>query len=322
MIGRTGPKHSPDPGRPPRFPDWLPRGDPAAASVTCVTVGFVGLGVMGRPMALNLVRAGTELVVWNRSAGAAEELRAAGAVVAADVAEVFAKADVVLMMLANDQVADEVLGRDGPGFAGMVAGRTLVHMGTTAPVWSRGLAEQVRDAGGSYVEAPVSGSRVPAENAELVVMLAGADADVERIAALVRPMCREVVRCGPVPNGLLMKLSVNTFLISMVTGLAEAFHFAARHGLDRGTLLAALDAGPMASPVSKIKGRKLLDRDFGVQAAIRDVLYNNQLIVESAESAGIPSPLLDTCLELYAETTSAGHGGEDMAAVIRALEAR
>ncbi|AEV83483.1 3-hydroxyisobutyrate dehydrogenase [Actinoplanes sp. SE50/110] len=290
--------------------------------MSSVTVGFLGLGVMGRPMALNLVRAGTDLVVWNRSAAARDELRAAGAAVASGVTDLFARADVVLMMLADDRVADEVLGRDGPGFAGMLAGRTLVHMGTTAPAWSRGLAEQVADAGGHYVEAPVSGSRVPAENAELVAMLAGAGADLDRVTPVLGPMVRETVRCGPVPNGLLMKLSVNTFLISMVTGLAEAFHFAERHRLDRATLLAALDAGPMASPVSRLKGRKLLDGDFAVQASIRDVLYNNHLIVEAAETAGIPSPLLDTCLELYAETASAGHGAEDMAAVIQALRAR
>lgn len=285
-------------------------------------MGFLGLGVMGRPMALNLARAGTDLVVWNRSAAAAETLREAGAEVAADAAGVFARCDVVLMMLADDRVADLVLDRDGPGFERLVAGRTLVHMGTTSPVWSRGLDEQVRDAGGSYVEAPVSGSRVPAEQAQLVAMLAGTDQDLDRIAPLLAPMCRETVRCGPVPNGLLMKLAVNTFLISMVTGLAESFHFAARHHLDQATLLAALDAGPMASPVSRIKARKLLDRDFSVQASIRDVLYNNHLIVEAAETAGIPSPLLDTCLELFAETASAGHAAQDMAAVIHALESR
>ena len=130
-------------------------------------------------------------------------------------------------------------------------------------------------------------------------------------------MCRELVRCGPVPGALLMKLAVNTFLISMVTGLAEAFDFAARHGLDRSTLLSALDAGPMASTVSRVKGRKLRDRDFEVQAAIRDVLYNSELIVR----AGAPSPLLRVCRDLYARTAAAGHGGEDMAAVIRAIEA-
>ncbi len=285
-------------------------------------MGFLGLGVMGRPMALNLARAGTDLLVWNRSPAAVEALRAVGAAVATDVTDLFARCDVVLMMLADDRVADEVLGRDSDAFAGLVAGRTLVQMGTTAPAWSRGLDEQIRDAGGSYVEAPVSGSRVPAETAQLVMMLAGGDQDLDRVAPVLRPMCREIVRCGPIPNGLLMKLSVNTFLISMVTGLAEAFHFAECHGLDRATLFDALDAGPMASPVSRFKSRKLLDRDFTAQASIRDVLYNNHLIVEAAEAAGIPSPLLDTCLELYAETSAAGHGGEDMTAVIRALEAR
>ncbi|MFC3993716.1 NAD(P)-dependent oxidoreductase [Actinoplanes siamensis] len=322
MKVRLRPQHSPDHRVAPRFPDWLLPQRPAASSVSRVTVGFLGLGVMGRPMALNLVRAGTGLIVWNRSPAASDALRAAGATVAGSVPEVFAEADTVLMMLADDRVADQVLARDSAGFAGMVAGRTLVHMGTTAPVWSQGLAEQVRDAGGRYVEAPVSGSRVPAENAELVVMLAGDDPDLDRVAPLLRPMCRDVVRCGPVPNGLLMKLSVNTFLISLVTGLAEAFHFAQRHHLAPGTLLAALDAGPMASQVSRIKGRKLLDRDFAVQASIRDVLYNNRLVVEAAEAAGISSPLLDTCLELYAETSAAGHAAEDMAAVIRALESR
>ncbi|WUJ12202.1 NAD(P)-dependent oxidoreductase [Actinoplanes sp. NBC_00393] len=281
-------------------------------NVRSVTTGFLGLGVMGQPMALNLARAGTDLIVWNRTPERAGPLREAGAVVAADPAEVFAKADVVIVMLANDTVIDQVLGRCD------LAGRTVVHMGTTAPEYSAGLAARVRVAGGSYVEAPVSGSRGPAEAGELVVMLAGEEPDAARVEPLLHPMCREIVRCGAVPGALLMKLAVNTFLISMVTGLAEAFHFADRHGLDRGTLLATLDAGPMASPVSRVKGRKLRDGDFEVQAAVRDVLYNSELIVR----AGVESPLLEVCRQLYAEATASGHGGEDMAAVVRAFEAR
>jgi 3-hydroxyisobutyrate dehydrogenase len=271
-----------------------------------VTTGFLGLGVMGQPMALNLARAGTDLIVWNRTPERADPLRSHGVAVAADPAEVFAKAETVIVMLANDSVIDHVLDRCD------VAGRTVVHMGTTAPDYSAGLATRVRAAGGAYVEAPVSGSRGPAAAGELVVMLAGEAPDVERVAPLLRPMCREIVRCGQVPGALRMKLAVNTFLISMVTGLAEAFHFAGRHGLDRATLRAALDAGPMASAVSRVKGGKLLDRDFEVQAAVRDVLYN----------AGVESPLLEVCRQLYAETAEAGYGGEDMAAVVRALEAR
>src|ERR1700721_4169011 len=107
-------------------------------------------------------------------------------------------------------------------------------------------------------------------------MLAGEVASGEKAAALIKPMCRETFLCGAVPNALLMKLAVNHFLISMVTGLTEAFHFAEGHGLDREQLRATLDAGPMASPVSRIKAAKLASRDFAGQAAIRDVVKNSR----------------------------------------------
>jgi 3-hydroxyisobutyrate dehydrogenase len=291
-------------------------------TVRGVTIGFLGLGVMGQPMALNLVRAGTDLLVWNRHPERAAPLRAAGAAVAATPAEVFARSAVVIMMLADDRAIDEVLGRGTETFARSVTGRTVVHMGTTDPRFSAALAADVAAAGGAYVEAPVSGSRGPAEAGGLVAMIAGAAAATARVTPLLAPMCREVVACGQVPGALLMKLAVNTFLISMVTGLAEAFHFAERHGLDRTAMLAALDAGPMASTVSRGKGRKLLDGDFEVQAAVRDVHYNSRLIVDAAARAGIAAPLLDVCRSLLAETAEAGHGGEDMVAVIQAIRAR
>ena len=128
-----------------------------------VDVGFIGLGVMGEPMALNLARAGTALVVWNRTAAKNEVLRAAGARVATSPAEVFRQARVVILMLADDAAIDSVLGRGTPDFGANVAQHTIVHMGTTSPEYSRGLEADVRAAGGSYVEAPVSGSRKPAE---------------------------------------------------------------------------------------------------------------------------------------------------------------
>jgi 3-hydroxyisobutyrate dehydrogenase len=195
-------------------------------------------------------------------------------------------------------------------------------MGTTSPAYSQGLETDVRAAGGRYVEAPVSGSRVPAENGELVAMLAGEQDAVATVRPLLAPLCRETFLCGPAPNALLMKLSVNLFLITQVTGLTEAFHFAGRQGLDGRLFLDVLDAGPMASAVSRMKAPKLLDRDFGVQAAALDVLKNNRLIAEAARATGLASPLLDACHALFEETVSLGHGGEDMVAVLRAIEAR
>ncbi|MBB2938954.1 3-hydroxyisobutyrate dehydrogenase [Amycolatopsis bartoniae] len=285
-------------------------------------VGFLGLGVMGEPMALNLVRAGTPLVVWNRTPGKAEVLRAAGAEAAVSPAEVFERARVVLVMLADEAAMDSVLGRGTPGFGALVSGHTIVHMGTTSPGYSRALEADVLAAGGNYVEAPVSGSRKPAEAAELVAMLAGREDAVEAVRPLLAPMCRETVVCGPVPDALLMKLAVNLFLITMVTGLAEAVHFARRHGLDSDRLLAVLDAGPMASSVSRVKGAKLVREDFAVQASIANVLENNRLIAEAARESGTASPLLDVCHALYRETLELGHDRDDMAAVVRAIEAR
>ncbi|UNZ21147.1 NAD(P)-dependent oxidoreductase [Streptomyces sp. 891-h] len=285
-------------------------------------VGFVGLGAMGQPMALNLARAGTRLVVWNRTPARCAPLRVAGAEAVADPSEVFDRAETVLCMLADETALDTVLGRGTPHFPARVAGHTIVHMGTTSPQHSRGLHGDIRAAGGRYVEAPVSGSRVPAEQGELVVLLAGDDDAVEAVRPLLAPLCRDTFGCGPVPGALMMKLSVNLFLITLVTGLAEAFHFADRHGLDQRLFLEVLAAGPMASPVSKMKAPKLLTRDFAVQAGAADVLKNNRLIAEAARKAGLASPLLDVCHALYGETVAQGYADEDMVAVLRALEAR
>lgn len=285
-------------------------------------VGFVGLGIMGQPMALNLARAGTPLVVWNRTAARSEPLREAGARVAGSAAEVFRRARVVILMLADEAAIDAVLERGTPAFARNVADRVVVHMGTTSPVYSAGLEADVLAAGGRYVEAPISGSRVPAEQGRLVAMLAGRADAVAEVRPLLGPMCAKTVVCGPAPKALLTKLAVNIFLITTVTGLAEALHFGERQGLDLGLLVDVLNSGQMASDISRVKTVKLAGRDFTAQAAIADVLKNNRLIAEAARRAGIASPLLDVCHALFGETLALGHAELDMAAVVHAIEAR
>ncbi|HEY8878230.1 MAG TPA: NAD(P)-dependent oxidoreductase [Roseateles sp.] len=284
-------------------------------------IGFIGLGVMGLPMARRLAAGGRLLRVWSRGGTRALD-GTPGVHHAASAAEVFAQADIVLLMLANAAATDAVLARGTPEFAGLVRGRTVVQMGTTAPEYSAGLAADVRAAGGRYVEAPVSGSRVPAENGQLVCMLAGADDDVARVGELLAPLYKDCFACGEPPAALRMKLSVNLYLITLVTGLAEAVHFARQQGVDLRLLQAVLDAGPMASAVSRIKLAKLVTQDFAVQASISDVLMNTRLIADAARQAGAATPLLDDSLQLFAATEALGLGREDMAAVIRALEAR
>jgi 3-hydroxyisobutyrate dehydrogenase len=284
-------------------------------------VGFVGTGVMGQPMALNLARH-CDVVAWNRTPDRLQPLAAAGAEIAREVADVFARCEVVLLMLANGQVVDEVLGRGTSRFGRLVAGRTVVTMGTTAPSYSAGLEEDVRRADGRYVECPVSGSRQPALDGTLVAMMAGDAEPVSVVRPLLTPMCRQSFVCGPVPSGLTMKLAVNLYLITLVTGLAETAEYAQRHGLDLAVLRDVLDAGPMASDVSRGKLAKLVAGDLSVQARLADVRYNTDLIAALARSSGTATPLLDVARELFLEAEALGHGGLDMLGVSHAVAAR
>ncbi len=285
-------------------------------------IGFIGLGAMGEPMALNLVKAGLPLVVWNRSRAKCESVAAMGAAVAMNPEEVFQRCEVVIVMLVDGPALDDVLARNGRPLHDRVCGRMLINMATTAPEYSKALEADVVAAGGRYVEAPVSGSRKPAEAGQLIGMLAGKQESIDAARSLLAPMCSKVVPCGNVPNALLMKLSVNLYLTALVAGLAEAVHFASRQKLDLSNFFAALDAGPLASDVSRIKGEKFLSQDFAVQASIRNVLENVQLISNAARVIGAATPLLDVCLALFAETNALGFSDSDMIAVIRAIEQR
>jgi 3-hydroxyisobutyrate dehydrogenase len=284
-----------------------------------LTLGFLGLGHMGEPMAANLLRARGDLVVWNRSPAAAQRLQTLGARVMATPAVVLDACDTVILMLANLDAINDTLGRTAQSFSAPVRGRVIVNMGTIAPVDSHQLSEALLAHGATYVEAPVSGSRVPAENGALVAMLAGPADVVPHVEELLTPLCRSVFRCGDVPGALTTKLAVNVFLIDMVTGLAEATRFAEGAGIDLEVFRAVLDSGPMSSDVSRMKIAKLLAGDYAAQATIRDVRYNSRLILEQAHRTGTELPLLAASERLLGATEQLGHEDADMVAVLLAL---
>jgi 3-hydroxyisobutyrate dehydrogenase len=286
------------------------------------SVGFIGLGVMGEPMALNLLRAETRLLVWNRTLAKARALEAAGAEVARDSASVFARSDTIILVVTNGEAADRVMERGTPAFAARVSGRTIVHMSNTTPEYSRDLESDVRAVGGRYVEAPVLGSRVPAEAGELVAMLAGAPDVVEEVRPLLAPMCREMVFCGPVPSGQIMKLSTNVYLAAVLAGLAEAVQFARQYGLEMDKFVQILGTSQMASPVLRVKAPKMADEDFSVQGSIALLRTSTELTKAAAAAAGIATPLLDAAHELLGEAVKLGLGDLDVAALVEVLQAR
>lgn len=285
-------------------------------------IGFIGLGAMGEPMARNLARSGQALIVWNRNQARSALLLADGAVVAPAAADVFAQASIVFLMRSDSDAIDAVLERGTGRFAGLVRSCIVVNTATVSPAFSKKLEADILRAGGAYVEAPVSGSRKPAEAGQLIAMLAGDEAAIRDVAPLMAPMCRAIMPCGQVPRALQMKLSTNIFLIASVTGLAEAANFARATGLDMQAWASVVNASQMASDISRIKVEKLLGGDLSAQAAIANILETNRLVSEAAGQSGVAVPLMNACLSLYQTSTALGHGQDDMIAVIRALEAQ
>ncbi|MEO7324231.1 MAG: NAD(P)-dependent oxidoreductase [Dokdonella sp.] len=284
-------------------------------------VGFAGIGRMGLPMARNLLRAGVPLRVWSRTPAHCEPLVELGALPMPSMDALCAQSTIVLLMLLDEAAIDAALGRSSPAFHARVADRTIVHLGTTSPTFSRALERDVLASGGGYVEAPVSGSRTPAEHGTLVGMIAGRAASVDAVLPLLAPLCSRVFRCGIVPTALQTKLAANHFLITMVTALAETVHAAHAAGVDLAVLRDVLDAGPMASDVSRIKLDKIMHDDFTPQAAIRDVRNIARLVADQSASAGVDAPLIRRCVDLFDRAAKNGFAELDMIAVVKAFGA-
>ena len=285
-------------------------------------IGFIGLGAMGQPMALNLAKAGRALTVWNRAAEKCRPLAEAGATVALDPADVFTRSGVVITMLFDEAAFDHVLQRGTPQFGAMLRDRILINMSSVAPPFARALARDVEAAGGRYVEAPVSGSRIPAEQGQLLAMLGGDESLCDEVRDVLAPMCGQQIYCGPVGNGLLMKLAINIFMLCSSVGLAEAYHFADRQGLPLDRFREIADASQMSSQLSRIKLAKLVTADFAKQGSVLDGVNNTALITGAAREAHASAELITAVQRLFNEAFALGHGADDMIAVIRAMEAR
>lgn len=292
----------------------------ATARVTSVRVGVAGIGTMGLPIAHRLLRAQVPLWVWNRHADKCAPLAAAGACVAQDLDALFHAANLIMLVVLNEAAVDAVLGRGQFDFAERVGERTIVQLGTIDPEFSRALGADILAAGGRYVEAPVSGSRIPAEQGRLLGMLAGEADDIAQVAPLLATFCERTFVCGAVPAALRMKLAVNHYLIGMVSVLAEAVHAARAAGVDVALLRRILDAGAMASDVSRGKLHKLVVGDYSAQASVGDVHAIAKHIARQCRRAEAYAPLIAQCCALYALAERHALGASDMAAVIEAFD--
>lgn len=283
-------------------------------------VGFIGLGTMGLPMARNLARQGIALNVWNRTKKAPDVFPGGCDVeFARSPRAVLRGSQTSILMLLNQDVVDAALERNTADFAENVQGKTIINMGSVDPLYSVALAGDIAQAGGTYLEAPVSGSRVPAENAQLVCLLGGDRAVADAATSLLRPMCKHQIHCGAAGDALRMKLAINLYLCSSLVALAEATNFASKAGLPLDKFKQAVTAGPLSSDFVTIKLPKMIEKDFALQAGVADAHMSTCLIRTEAARLCSATPQLDVSSDLYARAVEALGPDVDMSSVISVL---
>lgn len=279
-------------------------------------VAFLGLGIMGQPMALNLAKAGHEVTVWNRTPGKQVE----GARTTASPGEAAQGAEVVWMCLADTNAVDHVL--FGPqGAAQSVSdGMIVVDSSTISPAATVRFAERIRAAGAQYVDAPVTGSKVAAEGATLLFMVGGEEAAIERLKPLFAAMGKKIFRMGDTSKGHAAKLAMNLQIALIYEGFAEGLTLAAKLGVGPETLLPLIEASMVRSGVVEYKAPFVMKRDFTPNFPLRLMHKDIRLALEAAKDARVKLPALETVEEIYDMASEDGHKDLDYAATLTLLE--
>ncbi len=282
-------------------------------------VGFMGLGIMGQAMSVNVARKGYPLTVYNRTPREVPDLARLGAAMAGTARGCAEASDVIILMLTGPEACDAVLfGPQGAGEAAL-RGKTVINMSTVSPAYTTGLAARLASLGCSFLDAPVSGSKKPAQDGSLVILAGGETDVVERCEPLLLTMGWKVVHCGPAGAGTMMKLAANQLLGIMMEGLAEAVAFGQRGGLDPETILDVILSGPMSCLFFQLKRDILVRGDATVQFPLKHMVKDLTFAREKADDAGESAPGLRAARDAFARALEAGHGDEDFAAVRKVL---
>jgi len=283
-------------------------------------IGFIGLGIMGQAMAANILKHGHALSVYNRTAGKAETLRAAGAQVVDTPAQLADASDIIILMLTGQEAVDAVLhGEDGL-LHGNCAGKTVINMSTVPPACSKDWAAALAGKGITMIDAPVSGSKVPAEQGTLVILAGGPEDAIRAQEPLLLSMGRKVICCGESGSGSSMKLAINLLLGIMMEGMAEAVHLAERSGLIVESLLDAVASGPLACTLFQLKENMFKTKAYPPQFPFKHMAKDMQFVIAAARENGAHLPLGNELAGLFSPDADAALLEQDFAAVKTLLE--
>lgn len=285
-------------------------------------LGFIGLGMMGLPMAKRLLKVGSQLSVYNRTRQKADELVAQGARWCPTAGDVAAQSDIVFSMLANPDVLREIaFGRHGI-IEGLKPGCVHVDTSTVSPAVIRELAQQYKARGCHFIHAPVLGSIPNAADGTLLIFAGGDSTAYQKVEPALKALARQIWRLEHPEQATHLKLVCNLFIAGMITTLGQAFVFAERADVNRQTVLDVISQSHLTAPMYQTKGKAIIEDNFAPRFYLDHMLKDINLMLDAARDVGAPLPAIQIAQQLFVEAQQAGHGLEDYSAMVKALYAR
>jgi len=282
-------------------------------------VGFIGLGIMGKPMAANLIKGGHTLFVTSRS-GVPQELTGAGATACPSAKEVAQKADVIIIMVPDTPDVEKVLFGPNGVADGLSPGKVVIDMSSISPIETKAFAKRINELKCEYVDAPVSGGEVGAKNASLTIMVGAADATFEKVKPLFELMGKNITLVGPNGAGQTCKVANQIIVALNIEAVAEALLFASKAGADPAKVRQALMGGFASSRVLEVHGERMIKRTFDPGFRIELHQKDLNLALSNARAMGVSLPNTATAQELFNACRAHGGAKWDHSAMVRALE--
>ncbi|ACL23209.1 NAD(P)-dependent oxidoreductase [Chloroflexus aggregans] len=283
-------------------------------------IGFIGLGIMGRGMAANILRAGFPLTVWNRTPGRADEFIAAGAQLATSPADLAARSDIVISCVSDTPDVEAVLFGPQGAIEGARAGMLMIDMSTISPQGAQQFAARLAERGIGFLDAPVSGGSEGAARGTLSIMVGGPADLVERAMPILQAMGKTITHVGGHGAGQTVKLVNQILVVGTMLAISEAFVFAQASGVDLEKALTAVSGGAAGSWMLSNRGPQVIRRDWRPGFTIDLQQKDLRLVLAAADAVGAPMLVTSTVFHLYRTLQAAGLGHEGNHALIKALE--
>ena len=284
------------------------------------SVGFIGLGIMGLPMAGHILKAGYPLTVYNRTRSKTRSLEADGAAVAASPGEVAENSQMIVTIVSDSPDVQEVVAGPEGVLDGIRPGSVVMDMSTISPQVERDLDRQLREQGCALVDAPVSGGDVGARNATLAIMAGGDREAFDRVVPIFETMGKTITYCGPVGSGQLTKLCNQILVAVTLMGVSEALVFAGKNGLDQRVMIEAVKGGAAGSWQLSNLAPRVVNRDFAPGFMVDLIQKDLRLVMESAAGAQAALPATTLVNQFFRTSQARGEGLEGTQALVKVLE--